>query len=81
MRRYDPLFEKARKLAESGRVEFLGNGVYNVIGDHGTYTVAEDYTGKLSCNCQGFLTKKRCSHVVAVMLLGKKKRRQRPRPQ
>jgi hypothetical protein len=70
------LFDKARKLAESGRIEFLGNGVYNVIGDHGTYTVAEDFTGKLSCNCQGFLTKKQCSHAVAVMLLGKGKRRQ-----
>jgi hypothetical protein len=69
------LFDKARKLAESGRIEFLGNGVYNVIGDHGTYTVAEDFTGKLSCNCQGFLTKKQCSHAVAVMLLSKGKQR------
>lgn len=75
MRRRDPLFEKACKLAESGRVEFLGNGVYNVVGDHGTYVVAEDFAGNLSCNCQGFLTKKRCSHVVAVMLGGKRKRK------
>ncbi len=75
--RYDPLFEKARKLAENGRVEFLGNGVYNVVGDHGTYTVAEDHTGKLSCNCQGFLQKKQCSHAVAVMLLARRKT-QRP---
>ena len=74
--RYDPLFEKARKLADTGRVEFLGNGVYNVVGDHGTYTVAEDFKGKLSCNCQGFLTKKQCSHALAVMLLAKKKRGQ-----
>ena len=72
--RRDPLFEKARKLADTGRVEFLGNGVYNVIGDHGTYTVAEDYKGKLSCNCQGFLQKKQCSHALAVLLLSKKKR-------
>jgi len=81
MRRGDPLFEKARKLADTGRVEFLGNGVYNVIGDHGTYTVAEDYKGKLSCNCQGFLQKKQCSHAVAVMLLSKKKRQRKPSPQ
>ena len=73
--RRDPLFEKARKLVESGRVEFLGNGVSNVIGDHGTYTVAEDQTGKLSCNCPGFLQKNQCSHVVAVMLQSKGKRR------
>ena len=75
--RRDPLFEKARKLAETGRVEFLGNGVYNVVGDHGTYTVAEDHTGKLSCNCQGFLQKHQCSHVVAVMLHSKGKRHPR----
>ena len=65
----DRLLEKARKLAESGRIEFLGNGVYNVVGDHGTYAVAEDYTGKLSCNCLGFLQKERCSHAIAVALL------------
>jgi len=72
-----PMLDKARKLADSGRVEFLGNGVYNVVGDHGTYTVAEDHTGKLSCNCQGFLLKGRCSHVVAVMLISKGKWRPR----
>ena len=75
MRRGDPLFEKARKLAESGRVEFLGNGVYNVVGDHGTYTVAEDHMGKLSCNCPGYLQKKQCSHALAVKLQSKRKRR------
>lgn len=74
MRHRDPLFEKAQKLAESDRIEFLGNGVYNVIGDHGTYTVAEEFTGKLSCNCQGYLTKGRCSHVLAVMLLTSNRR-------
>jgi hypothetical protein len=78
MRRPDPLFEKARKLAQSGRIEFLGNGVYNVVGDHGTYIVAEDFSGSLSCNCQGFFTKRRCSHALAVMLSGKKKGRGRP---
>jgi hypothetical protein len=75
MRRRDPLFEKACKLAESDRIEFLGNGIYNVVGDHGTYTVAMDHTGKLSCNCQGFLTKKHCSHELGVMLMSKGKRR------
>jgi len=79
MRRRDPLFEKARKLAESGRIEFLGNGVYNVVGDHGTYTVAKDFNGNLSCDCQGFLTKRQCSHALAVMLSAKKKHRVQPR--
>ena len=78
MRRRDPLFEKAQKLADSSRIEFLGNGIYNVVGDHGTYTVAEDFTGKMSCTCQGFLTKGQCSHMLAVMLLARSKRH-RPR--
>jgi hypothetical protein len=43
------LYEKAKRLVESRRVETLGQGVYNVIGDHGTYTVVQDYAGKLSC--------------------------------
>ncbi len=72
---HDIMYEKARKLVESRRVEFLGNGAYNVIGDHGTYNVVLDYTGKLSCNCLGFLQKGRCSHVEAVALLGHKRHR------
>ncbi len=71
------LFEKAKRLVESGRVESLGQGVYNVIGDHGTYTVAQDYTGKWSCTCPGFMSKTKCSHVAAVMLLTKIKRRRK----
>jgi uncharacterized Zn finger protein len=73
----DRLYEKAKKLVESGRVEFLGNDVYNVVGDHGTYTVVQDYTGKLSCNCPGFLQKGRCSHAAAVLLLTKTRHRRR----
>ncbi len=73
----DVMYEKARKLADSGRIEFLGNNVYNVIGDHGTYAVTEDFEGKLSCNCPGYLQKGRCSHVMAVTLMGK--RHHRPR--
>ncbi|TRO52757.1 hypothetical protein E2P61_03055 [Candidatus Bathyarchaeota archaeon] len=75
MMRIDRLFEKAERLVASGRVESLGGGVYNVVGDHGTYTVVQDYTGKLNCSCPGFLQKSKCSHVTAVMLLTKMKRR------
>jgi hypothetical protein len=71
----DKIFEKARKLVESRRVEPLGQGTYNVIGDHGTYTVVQDYTGKVSCNCPGFMTRRKCSHATAVMILTKSKRR------
>lgn len=71
----DIMLEKAMKLAQSGRVEFLDNGVYNVIGDHGTYTVALDHTGKLSCNCPGFIQKGKCSHTTAVMLITKNRRK------
>jgi len=73
--RIDRLFEKAERLVASGRVESLGGGVYNVVGDHGTYTVVQDYTGKLNCSCPGFLQKSKCSHVTAVMLQTKMKRR------
>ena len=72
------LFEKAERLVASGRIEPLGGGVYNVVGDHGTYTVVQDYSGKLSCSCPGFMQKARCSHVTAVMLLTKVKRRRKP---
>lgn len=68
------MHEKARKLAESGRVENLGNGVYNVVGEHGTYTVAVDYEGKISCNCPGYLQKGKCSHAEAVALLTRRRR-------
>jgi hypothetical protein len=71
----DKMFEKARKLLESRRVEPLGQGIYNVIGDHGTYTVVQDYTGKVSCNCPGFMTKRKCSHATAVIILTKSKRK------
>jgi hypothetical protein len=71
----DVLYEKAIKLAQSGRVEFLDNGIYNVIGDHGTYTVALNHEGKLSCNCPGFMQKGVCSHITAVSLITRKRRR------
>ncbi|MGB9842369.1 MAG: SWIM zinc finger family protein [Candidatus Bathyarchaeales archaeon] len=70
----DKLYEKAKRLVESRRVEPLGQGIYNVIGDHGTYTVVEDITGKLSCNCIGFLKKAKCSHIAAVIILTKMKK-------
>ena len=71
----DRLFEKARRLVESDRVEALGQGVYNIIGDHGTYTVVQDHTGKWSCTCPGFLQKAKCSHATAVIILTSMKRR------
>lgn len=63
------MVEKARKLLESGRVEYLGDGLYNVIGDHGTYTVAQRMDRTVTCNCPGFIRKNRCSHSLAVILL------------
>jgi hypothetical protein len=73
----DKLFEKAEKLLMSHRVEPLGQGIYNVIGDHGTYTVAQDYSGKVSCNCPGFMKNGRCSHATAVIILTTPKRKKR----
>jgi hypothetical protein len=77
----DKMVEKAQKFIKSSRVEALGQGTYNVIGDHGTYTVVQDYSGNISCNCPGFLTNKKCSHATAVAILigthGKKRHLQK----
>jgi hypothetical protein len=73
----DKLVEKAKKLLKGRRVETLGGGVYNVVGDHGTYTVVQDYNGKVSCNCLGFLRKRKCSHSTAVLMLTRSSRKRR----
>lgn len=44
----DRMIEKARKLLESGKVERLNIGLFNVVGDHRTYIVVESYDGKIS---------------------------------
>jgi hypothetical protein len=64
----DRMIEKARRLIRSGRIEYTGDGLYNVIGDHGTYTLARKIDGTVSCSCPGFIKKKRCSHSLAVIL-------------
>lgn len=65
----DEMIEKARKLIESGRIERLDHEHFNVIGNHGTYTVAKTFDGKVACNCPGFASKGRCSHAAAVIIL------------
>jgi hypothetical protein len=71
------LLEKAEKLLKSNRVEALGEGRYNVVGDHGTYIVVQKYDGTISCNCLGFLRRGKCSHSMAVLLLSTKPSRKR----
>ncbi len=71
-------------LIERGRVEKINEGIYNVIGNHGTYTVAQSPEGKISCSCPGFQKRGICSHSAAVIMLtrasiGKIKRRLRGR--
>jgi len=75
----DKLVEKAQKLLRGHRVESLGGGVYNVVGDHGTYAVVQDHRGKVSCNCPGFVEKGKCSHSTAVLILATSSRKRRPR--
>jgi len=70
------MVEKARKLLESGKVERLDTGLFNVVGDHGTYIVVETYDGKISCDCPGFMNKGRCSHSTAVSILKARSRKQ-----
>jgi hypothetical protein len=74
---FDRLFEKAKNLLKTGKVEALGGGKYNVVGDHGTYIVFQNYDGKLSCNCLGFLNRGKCSHSTAVLLRSKSLRTRR----
>ena len=62
------LVQKAKKLLKSGRVESLGGGNFNVVGDHGTYIVVQNYDGVVSCNCLGFLRRNKCSHSIAVLM-------------
>ena len=69
------MIEKAQRLLKTGRVECVGRDLYNVIGDHGTYTVAQTPEGKITCNCPGFRGKGRCCHSVAVIMLTKLSKR------
>jgi hypothetical protein len=75
----DRLIQKAEKLLNSGRVESLGEGKFNVVGDHGTYIVVQNYDGTVSCNCLGFLRRKKCSHSIAVLMRNKSSRKRRHR--
>ena len=65
------MIEKAYDLVRRRRVEQVGDGVYNVIGEHGTYTVVKKIDGTISCNCPGYVKRRRCSHSLAVLLIQK----------
>jgi hypothetical protein len=65
----DRMIEKAEKLLKRGSVEQMDFDRYNVVGDHGTYTVVRTIDGKVVCNCPGFRGKGRCSHATAVIIL------------
>ncbi len=63
------MIEKAYELIRGRRIEEISDGVYNVIGEHGTYIVVRNIDGSVTCNCPGFTSKRRCSHSLAVMML------------
>ncbi len=65
------MIKKAYDLIQKRRVEHIGEGAYNVVGKHGTYTVAQKIDGSVNCNCLGFLRLGRCSHSLAVLMLTK----------
>jgi len=65
------MIEKAYDLIQKGKAEHIGEGVYNVVGEHGTYTVAQKIDGAVNCNCPGFIRRGRCSHSLAVLMLTK----------
>lgn len=65
----DKIIEKAYYLIYGRRVEQIEEGIYNVVGEHGTYTVVRSLDGSVTCNCPGFTSRKKCSHSLAVILL------------
>ncbi|MCX6649390.1 MAG: SWIM zinc finger family protein [Candidatus Bathyarchaeota archaeon] len=62
------MLDKAERLLKAGRIERLDGGHYNVIGDHGTYTLVVR-NGRVYCSCPGYQEKGVCSHSLAVMKL------------
>jgi hypothetical protein len=66
---YARMLEKAKMLVRNNRVEHLDDHRYNVIGDHGTYSVVVNKDGKTSCNCPGFRGRRRCSHSAALDII------------
>lgn len=65
----DKIIEKAYYLISGRRVEQIEEGVYNVVGEHGTYTVVKGLDGSITCNCPGFTSRKKCSHSLAVIMI------------
>ncbi len=65
----DKMIEKAYELIMKKRIERVGEEFYNVVGEHGTYTVARKIDGSVSCSCPGFRQKGKCSHSFAVLML------------
>ncbi|MEM2321252.1 MAG: SWIM zinc finger family protein [Candidatus Bathyarchaeia archaeon] len=63
------MIEKAYELIRDRRIEQISEDTFNVVGIHGTYTVVRGVNGTVTCSCPGFLTKRRCSHSLAVIIL------------
>jgi len=70
----DIMMEKAYKLVKQGRVHKTDFQQYEVVGDHGTYTVVKIADGTLHCSCLGFQQRKKCSHVGAVVIFESRRR-------
>lgn len=70
----DIMMEKAFKLVKQGRVHKTDVEQYEVVGDHGTYTVVRTPDGTLHCSCLGFMQRKKCSHVGAVVIFESRRR-------
>ncbi len=67
------MIRKAYELMVKKRIERVGDQFYNVVGEHGTYAVARQIDGTVSCSCPGFTNKGRCSHSLAVMIMNDSK--------
>ncbi len=67
------MIRKAYELMVKKRIERVGDQFYNAVGEHGTYAVARQIDGTVSCSCPGFARKGRCSHSLAVMIMNDSK--------
>ena len=63
------MVDKAMRLIKAGRVERLDGRRFNVVGNHGTYLVVRSRDGRVSCSCPGFLSRGRCSHSAAIVIM------------
>ena len=64
------IFTKGMRIFQQGKVCSLGDGHFEVLGDHGTYEVRLRNDGGFSCGCNynSVDPRRMCSHIVAAVI-------------